>query len=94
MVQPRPLSNASPSEAEVTASEGRITVHCRESDGASVASELYATYPIRFQVTTRPNSFIATGPNNEDSCIGQRKQVELESSDKGVKVRLFSFRYE
>lgn len=38
--------------------QGRITAECR-SDGCSVASDLFATYPCRLHLTSRPNNEIS-----------------------------------
>lgn len=34
---------------------GVVTAEIRKSDGASIARELYATYPVRLHLTSRPN---------------------------------------
>lgn len=33
---------------------GKLTISKRECDGSNVAAELYSTYPVRLQVTSRP----------------------------------------
>ena len=40
--------------------KGIVTAEIRQSDGACVARELFATYPVRFQLTSRPNEEVET----------------------------------
>jgi hypothetical protein len=37
---------------------GKITAECRRSDGCSIASDLFASYPCRLHLTSRPNHAI------------------------------------
>jgi hypothetical protein len=49
--------------------QGTIVAECR-SDGSSVASELFANYPCRLHLTSRPNNVITHTFNGNDSDNG------------------------
>lgn len=50
--------------------QGRITVECRQ-DGSSVASELFANYPCRLHLTSRPNNLIDSNNNTKSNNISK-----------------------
>jgi len=57
--------------------QGRVTAECRSSDGACIASELFAAYPVRFHLTSRPNNCLhnADKINEEDSKWKHQKAL-------------------
>ena len=51
-----------------------VTAEIRKSDGACIARDLFATYPVRLHLTSRPNNDNATSFSKSEKSETDHKQ--------------------